>query len=416
MNPMISQPPPSTEPVQGKVSQPGRPSASPPRELDLFAFVLMLLRHLPFILGCGALALLFMTVKMIRTKPRYASTAMMIVPQNSFSGKVSAELSMGAAGLLEGGSSGNLDLYIDMLKSRTVADRIIDDYDLKKVYKNEDLQQDEVALAALTKIESEREGLIRVTVQDTSRDRAAALANDYFHQLDLLNSHLVLSSVGEERAYLERELVKEKDALADAEVALKQTQEITSGVTPEAEASAQLSALEQTRVQLRADQVRLGALLTGETEENPEVIRLRSEINGLTGQLGALQSGSTSVSNGTPTSQVPEQTLLYTRRLRDVKFHEELYELLEKQFEEAKQQEAKTPSIVQVLDPAIPSLHKAWPPRTYYCILAAIFGTVGGVVLVSLWALIGAYMRHPENAEKLRQLKALYRKQANEQP
>ena len=413
MNPIIPPPSPSTEPVQAKVSASARPSASQPRELDLFAFVLMLLRHLPFILGCGLVAFLFMTVKMLRAKPRYASTAVMIVPQNSFSSKVSAELSMGAAGML-GGSTSNLDLYIDMLKSRTVADRIIDDYDLKRVYNNVDIQQDEIALASLTKVESEREGLIRVTVQDTTRERAAALANDYFHQLDLLNSHLVLSSVGEERAYLERELVKEKDALADAEVALKQTQETTSGVSPESEASAQLSALEQTRVQLRVDQVKLDALLTGETEENPEVIRLRSEISGLTRQLGDLQSGSASISNGTPTSQVPEQVLLYTRRFRDVKFHEELYGLLEKEFEEAKQQEAKTPSIVQVLDPAIPSLHRAWPPRTYYCILAAIFGTVTGVVLVALWALIGAYARHPENAEKLRQLKALYRRQSSE--
>jgi len=404
MNPIISQPTPSTEPA------PGRPSASQPRELDLFAFVLMLLRHLPFILGCGAVALLFMTINMLRAKPRYASTAVMIVPQNSFDRKVSAELSMGAAGLLSGGTGSNLELYVDMVKSRTVADRIIDDYDLKTVYNNKNIEQDELTLASRTKIESEREGLIRVTVEDTSRDRAAALANDYFHQLDLLNSHLVLSSVGEERAYLERELLKEKDALADAEVALKQTQETTSGVPPEAVASAQLTALELTRVQLRGDQVKLDALLTGETEENPEVIRLRGEINGLTRQLSELQNGSASASNGTPTSQVPEQTLLYARRLRDVKFHEELYGLLEKEFEEAKQQEAKTPSIVQVLDPAVPSLHKAWPPRTYYCILAAIFGTVVGVVLVALWALIGAYMRHPENAEKLRQLKALYRK------
>jgi len=411
MNPIISQPSPSTEPVQGKVSASARVSASPPRELDLFAFVLMLLRHLPFILGCGAVALLFMTVDMVRAKPRYASTAVMIVPQNSFDRKVSAELSMGAAGLLSGGATGsNLELYVDMVKSRTVADRIIDDYDLKTVYSNSNIEQDELTLASRTKIESEREGLIRVTVEDTSRERAAALANDYFHQLDLLNSHLVLSSVGEERAYLERELLKEKDALADAEVALKQIQETTSGVPPEAVASAQLTALELTRVQLRGDQVKLDALLTGETEENPEVIRLRGEINGLTRQLGDLQSGSASASNGTPTSQVPEQTLLYARRLRDVKFHEELYGLLEKEFEEAKQQEAKTPSIVQVLDPAVPSLHKAWPPRMYYCILAAIFGTVVGVVLVALWALIGAYMRHPENTEKLRQLKALYRR------
>jgi len=303
---------------------------------------------------------------------------------------------------------------VDMLRSRSVLDRVIEDYDLKTVYGTKELDVAESALTAMTTVESQRDGLIRITVQDSSPQRAAALANDYLHQLDLLNSHLVLTSVGEERAYLERELFKEKDALADAEVALKQVQETTSGVTPDAAASAQLGAVESARAQLRATQIRLDSLLTGETEDNPEVVRLRSEIAGLSAQLEELQRGSNSSANGMPTLQVPAQTLIYTRRLRDVKFHEELYGLLEKQFEEAKQQEAKTPSIVQILDRAVPSTHKAWPPRTYYCIMAAIFGTIAGVFLVAFWALVRAYVRNPANADKLHQIRTLYRRRSQE--
>ena len=366
-------------------------------ELDLFAFGLLLLRNLKFILGCGVLAFLVMVAAMLHAKPRYASTAVMIIPQgNITSATLQAKLAANTLDLLGGG----FELYADILKSRTVADRIIENHDLMHVYGVTRQQHAELILGSLTKVEAAREGVLRVTTQDTDPQRAAAISNDYLHQLDLLNSSLVLTSVSEERAYLEREMTKEKDALADAEVALKQVQESTSGLSPDAVATAGLNALQTTRAQLRADQIQLAALLTGETEQNPEVIRLRSEIAGLSGQLQNLEKGEASTINGTPTSKVPEQTLEYTRRLRDVKFHETLFELLEKQFEAAKEQEAKTPTIVQVLDPAVPSPDKAWPPRTFYCVRAGVVGTLLGVVLVSLRALVQAYARAPRNQGK----------------
>ena len=258
-------------------------------------------------------------------------------------------------------------------------------------------------------MQTQREGVVRVTVQDTDPRRAADLANDYLKQLDILNSHLVITSIQREGAYLESEMIKEKDALADAEVALVQVQKSTAGLPPDTQASGAFNALESTRAQLRADQIALDAKLTGETEANPDVVRLRSEIAGLTSQVQSLQSGSASTTNDTPTSAVPQQTLLYTRRLRDVKFHETLFSLLENQFEQAKQQQAKDPSIVQVLDPATPSIHKAWPPRTYYCLMAALVGTIVGAILVAFKAVIMAYVRNPRNADRLRQLKTFYR-------
>ena len=383
-----------------------RPAEQQARELDLFAFVLLLLRNLRLILGCGLAAFLIMLAVMLHTPPRFSATAVMIIPQgNITSSLLEARISSTTADLLGGG----YELYADMVKSRAVADRLIDDNNLKSVYKVSELENAESILGAMTKVETQREGVLRVTVQDRDPQRAATLANDYLHQLDLLNSRLVLTSIGQERAYLERELIKEKDALADAEVALKQVQESTSGVSPDAAANAGLSALENTRAQLRADQIHLDALLTGETEQNPEVVRLRSQIAGLNAQLDELQRGAASITNGVPTSQVPEKVLIYTRRLRDVKFHETLFDLLEKEFEEAKQQEAKTPTIVQVLDPAVPAIHKAWPPRTYYCIMAGIIGILMGIVVVALRAFILAYISNPRNAEKLDQLKFFWK-------
>jgi tyrosine-protein kinase Etk/Wzc len=375
-------------------------------ELDLFAFLLLLLRNLKLIVGCGVVAFLVMVAAMLHAKPRYASTAVMIIPQgNITSASLEAKISANTLDLLGGG----FELYADILKSRTIADRIIKNHDLMHVYGVTRIQHAEAQLANLTKVETSREGVLKVTTEDTDPQRAADISNDYLHQLDILNSSLVLSSVSEERAYLEREMVKEKDALADAEVALKQVQESTSGLPPDAVANASLNALQMTRAQLRADQIQLAALLTGETEQNPEVIRLRSEVAGLSGQLQNLEKGEASTANGTPTSKVPEETLEYTRRLRDVKFHETLFELLEKEFDAAKSQEAKTPTIVQVLDSAVPSPEKSWPPRTYYCLAAAVLGTLLGIFLVSLRALVQAYVGAPQNRVKLQELKQTVR-------
>lgn len=372
-------------------------------ELDLFGLAALLVRHAWFIAGCGILSFAVTAAIMTHAKPRFASTAVMIVPQgNITSGVLQQQLSLTTADLLGGG----YEIYGDILQSRTVADHLIKDYDLKTVY---GVTKDETAediLGSLTKVQTEREGLIRVTVQDTSAQRAADLANDYLHQLDLLNGQLVLTAIGQQRAYLEREMIKEKNALADAEVALKESEESGSGLTPDAVAKSGLTALDSTRAQLRAEQIRLASLLVSETDANPDVVRTRSEIAGLNAQLNSLQSGSVSTENGVPTRQVPQEELEYTRREREVLFHETLFDLLAKQFEEAKQQEARTPSIVQVLDPAVPSSHKAWPPRTYYCALAAIAGFLVGIFLVALRGFATAYMDNPRNAEKLLVLKA----------
>ena len=381
----------------------GQPQAL---ELDLFGLALMLIRNAWFILGCGALFFIVAAAYLTHVKPRFAATSVMIVPQgNVTSGALQQQLSLTTSDLLGGG----YEIYGDILQSRSVADHLISDYDLKSVYGTSKLENAEDILAALTKVKTSPEGMIRVTVQDTSPQRAADLANDYLRQLDRLNGQLVLTSIGQQRAYLEREMINEKNALADSEVALKEVEESGSGLTPDAVAKSGLTALDQTRAQLRAEQIKLASLLTSETDANPEVVRIRSEIAGLNVQLNSLQSGTTSNENGVPIRQVPQQELEYTRREREVLFHETLFDLLAKQFEEAKQQEARTPSIVQVLDPAVPSSHKAWPPRTYYCALAAVAGFLVGIFLVALRGFASAYIGNPRNAEKLLILKASLR-------
>jgi tyrosine-protein kinase Etk/Wzc len=371
-------------------------------ELDLFLLALVIKRKSRRTRLTALAGLLFVVIALFFIKPRYSATSALLVPQPSGSAS-SLALKLAMGGLDLGG--GTSEVYQDILESRTVADRLIEQYHLKGIYKAKYQLAAEKELASRTKIVTSKEGLVRVTVQDEDPKRAADLANSYLTELDRMNEGLAITSAGQQRLYFEREMTKEKDALADAEVELKKTQEATGILIPQTQVVANLGAIEQTRAQLRVRQVQLGALLQGSTSQNPNVIRLQAEISGLEYQLQAMQSGTGSgVATGIPTSKARERALEYIRKEREVKFHEAVFALLAKQYELAKQEEAKTVSMVEVLDHATVPERKTWPPKTLFCVL----GLVGGALVGVIWTLIEAFfqtvMANPDNQKKYQAL------------
>jgi tyrosine-protein kinase Etk/Wzc len=380
----------------------------PRAEIDLFAAALLLRKHLRRNIVFAAVGFLLMLVLMLTTKVKYSATAVLLIPQNSPSAS-SIALQMATGGLGLGGMSllgggGQYQVYEDILRSRTVAYRIIDQYHLKKLYMAKDEEAAEKTLASQTKLVSEKEGLIRVTVQDTDPKRAADIANSYLSELDRMNQELAITSASQQRAYFEREMIKEKNVLEDAEVDLKRTQEQAGVLVPQTQALAHLSAIETTRAEIRLRQVELGSLMQGATEQNPRVVQLRSEINSLESQLDAMQKGGGGPVAGTPTSKVPEISLEYLRKAREVKFHEALFEMLARQYELAKQDEGKTVSMIQVLDKAIPPAHKSWPPRTLFCLLGLVGGAFVGAGYTFVEAFFERVAQNPNNKEKYRMI------------
>jgi tyrosine-protein kinase Etk/Wzc len=371
------------------------------REVDLFELALLLRHKIFLILAASAAGFLIALLVVLNMKPIFSSTAVLLVPQaNPSASSLALQMATGGLDLVGGG----YEIYEDILRSRTVADRMIARYQLKQVYQTKDLATTRAVLAKRTLLESSKEGLVRITVEDTDPKRAADIANTYLDELDKMNQSLAITSAGQQRAYFEREMVKEKDALADAEVELKQTQEKTGILIPQNQALASLNAAESTRAQIRLLQVQLGAALQGATEQNPEVVRLRAELSRLEGQLQAMQTGGTSDVSSLPNSKAPEIALDNLRKAREVKFHETLFEMLARQYEVAKQNEAKTISMIEVLDRAVPAEHKSWPPRTLFCLLGLIGGGVVGVCLVLAQSLLRKVMTNPENRRKFREV------------
>ncbi|WP_029918058.1 GumC family protein [Pelobacter seleniigenes] len=361
-------------------------------EINLLEYLLVIVKHkkmifltclVTFILTCG-ITLLMPNI--------YTSTARILPPQNdkgglsSMLGSVSNIAAL--AGLSVGGGSG--ELYVGMLKSRSIADAIIDKFDLMEIYgqkyrvKTYKILNDAVNFSV-----GKDDGIITVTAEDEDPKRAAAIANTYIEELKKLNIKLNLNNAGRERLFLEERLAVVQNDLSKAEDALKDFQEKNKAIRIDAQASAIIDAFATLKGELASKEVELGVLRSSQTDQNPQVKALREEITQIREQISQLEQshdGKTSSADiFLATSEVPELGIQYARLLRDLKVQETLYELVTKQYEMAKISEAKNTSTIQVLDAAMVPDKKSKPRRSII-VLATTFA-------MGFFALIFAFIR-----------------------
>jgi tyrosine-protein kinase Etk/Wzc len=324
--------------------------------------------------------------------PRYTSKASFIPPSSSNSSTAAAlagqlsQLSGLGSGALMGGIKSPGDLYVGILKSRRVASELVRRFDLKNVY---GLKKDSLAqkrLASNTSFEiGLKDSIVTISVTDKSPTRARDMANTYLDLLREANGNLALTESSQRRLFFGQQLLKEKDALAAAEVDLKKTEETSGFVAPATQTAAEIQMIANTRAQIAVRQVELSALRQSATEQNPNVIRLQSEINGLEGQLSHLQSGvGKSGGGGLPTSKLPGIALDYVRKSREVKYHEVLFEMLSRQYEAARIDEARESPLLQILDTASYPDAKSFPPRMLMILAGIVLGFLVGASLVLL--------------------------------
>src|SRR3569833_3945541 len=130
-------------------------------------------------------------------------------------------------------------------------------------------------------------------------------------------------------------------------------QQSTGRLTPGGQAEILLRTGATIRAQITSDEVQLQTLRSFATEENPQVAVLKQEIAALRQQLAQAESKGSGAKYEVSGGRLPEASLEYIRKLRDLKYHETLFELLAKQYEAARIDEAKQAPVLQVVDRAV---------------------------------------------------------------
>ena len=316
----------------------------------------------------------------------YSATAKVLPPQKDGGGGLSAMLGQmgGLAGLATGlgGGGGGSDLYLGILKSRSVGDAVIQRLDLARVYEAKTLAAARKKLDDAVKIQAGKDGIISITTEDKDPKLSALLANTFVDELGKTTVRLNLSKAGAERMFLEKRLDLVKKDLKSAEDALKTFAQNNKIIQVESQAKASIEGVARLKGELAKQEVQLAVVSSNQTEQSPEVQALRTGIRRLKGELGAL-SGNDRGGEGIPSvGNVPGMGLEYSRRFREFKTQEAIFEQLTKQYEVAKLNEAKDSSSFQVLDEAVVPVNKSKPARAQMVILAAVGSFFASIFLV----------------------------------
>ena len=294
-------------------------------EINLLDLLIVLAKHKKMILSVTFAAAL-LAVGFSLLKPNIYTAAAKILPPQQGQSSASALLSQlggGALGGLAGGALGIKnpnDLYIAILKSRNIMEKIAQRFDLQKVYEQKTVTATLTVLGSVSSIAAGKDGIITVEVDDKDPERAAVLANAYTEELNKLMQTFALTEAAQRRQFFETQMKPAKNKLTDAEIALDRT---------------------------------------------------------------------------------PNTSVKYMDALRNLKYQEAIYEILAKQFEMAKLDEAKDTPLIKVLDMATAPENKSKPKRSRIVILAALVA----FLLAVIWAFIGEALQRakdqPEQAERL---------------
>jgi capsule polysaccharide export protein KpsE/RkpR len=317
-----------------------------------------------------------------------------LMPPDDQSGRGLAMISAltGKAGAGMAGIAGDLlglkttgALFVGILGSRSVQDKLIGEFDLQKVYHDSHLENARLDLTKHTAIlEDRKSGIITVTVTDRSAQRARAMANSYVGELDRVVNQLSTSSAHREREFLEQRLVSVKQDLQSAERNFSQFSSKSGAIDIKEQGKAMVEAAAVIQGQMIAAESELQGLKQIYTDNNVRVRGAEARIAELQHQLEKL--GGRNETAGSPDSQsyypsirrLPLLGVAYADLYRETKVQEAIFETLTQQYELAKVQEAKEIPSVKVLDPASIPEGRSFPPRLLIIVVSAfLFGWLG---------------------------------------
>lgn len=364
----------------------GKTAAEPEAlEISLVDLLLILVRHRRPLMLTAAICAILGLLSAFLLPVRFSATTTILPPQQSSSFSSSVLSQLGGLGAMAGvsglpGLKSPTDLYVGLLKSATVENGMVKRFNLLQEYKVKRPSDARKALEKHITIDgSGKDGLIRVTVESYSPDRAAELANGYISQYRQLSASLAIGEASQRRLFLEQQLQQSKNNLSDSEEQLKQTEQTTGMIQLDSQARALIESAAALRAQVAAKEVQVQSMRTYAGAGNVDLLQAEQELSSLRAELAKLGGGQGSNQELImPKGRLPQAGLEYARKLRDVKYNETIFGILARQYEAARLDEAREGSIIQVVDTATPPDRKSWPPRLLFGLGGLVLGLLAG--------------------------------------
>jgi uncharacterized protein involved in exopolysaccharide biosynthesis len=315
------------------------------------------------LIGMAALVIVVLALALAVLLPRrYMATTVILPPQQGGSPGAAMMAQLGSLGAMAGMGGGALgiknpnDLQAALLKSRTVEDAMAERFHLQALYHAKYLSSARKQWEKKALIDNGlKDGLIRLSVTDRDPRRAAEMANGWVEEYRRFSATMAVTEASQRRLFFEQQLNGARQDLAHAEDDMKQTQQRTGVIELDGQAHAMIASAAMLRAQVAAKQVEIQAMRQFAADGNPDLERARQEMSSLQGQLSSMDVANDRQGGDlvAPKGNLSEAGLDYARALREVKYREMVVELLARQYEMARVDEARQGAQVQVVDAAV---------------------------------------------------------------
>ena len=363
--------------------------------LDIFNIVWrrkLLIFILTFIFGSLSFYIAFTSPFIYRAECRLTP------PSTGRSGGLLASLG-GFGDFLGFSSSSNAQMMIGIIQGDSVVDAVIDKFNLMEEYEIDiRLNARKATLDNLEAAEDTKSGIISVAYLHEDPQKAADIANAFVDELRNKLREISINDAQQKRNFFESQLIQAQQELSTAENDLIKYQQSIGVVAFEAQTGSLLASMNSLRNRIAAKNVEISTLRSYARNDNPRLRLAQSELEAMTKELhkleeeqqrtdryGRIVSGDALSSIG----QLPELSLEYQKYMRALRFATTKYEMMLRQYENARLSEANDVSTIQVIDVATPPDYKYLPKRARIIIL----GTMVGFGLGVFWAFISDYIR-----------------------
>jgi uncharacterized protein involved in exopolysaccharide biosynthesis len=386
-------------------------------EVSLLDLLILLLGHKRFIVRFVLGAFVLAIVVSLLLPVRYEAKIVLLPPtQNSSIGSaLMGQLgNLGALGSLASLAGGGLglknpaDMYVSLLTSRTVEDGMIQRFGLMKEYHEKRMSDTRKEFERRTTVVAgTKDGLIRLSVEDGDPKRAAELANGYVEEFRKLSASLAITEAARRRLFFEQQVQQSKDKLTEAEEAMAKTEQSTGVLQIDSQARALIESAAVLRAQVVAKEVQVESMRSFATDDNPNLVLAKQELAALQSQLEHVAGSQSDTGSDINLSKgrVTQSGMEYLRRFRDLKYQETVFELLAKEFEVAKLDEAREGSIIQVVDAAVPPDKKSSPHRLLIVLAVTILSFFVAAFWIFLRESSARTFELPENRQRVEAIK-----------
>lgn len=347
--------------------------------------IILFNRKIIFLLSGIITSLVFIYLLLISPRTYNAPVTILPPSEQSNLGGLGSLINDGVfSNLLTGGmAQGNSQLYIEILKSRTAAEYIVNKYNLIEFYDVDNEYKASNELRDDLTTELSKEGIITLSVNvstglfplftssDSIHQFSADLSNSYVEALDKINREKISYKAKRAREYIERQLVATKEMLETAEYVLMQFREKNKTISLPEQLQVAIESSAKIRAEIIKTEIEIGLLEPNLQEDNRLLISLKKKLSELNQEYKKFETGAEDYLIAF--NDVPKLSMEFAKTIREVKIQNEIYLLLQQQYYKEKIQENRDLPTIEILDKAIKPLKKTAPKTVYSTVLTFIF-------------------------------------------